>query len=134
MTYLSKLTGHQMSIIGAAIEAAQLLAPGQETTVRFKTPEFTAKARYWVYSYFHLNNLKSLYKLRQINSTKFSIRRVEEEHGIVETPPLNLAETFVVDHLLDTSKESEALKQITESDLPSEAKLQAFSEWKRITS
>jgi len=134
MTYLNQLSGHQMSIIGPSIEAAQRLKPGQEVSVKFASPEFTTKVRFWIYSYLHINNLKSIYTLRQISPIKFVIRRNEEERGVVIEPPLNLAENFVIECLLDVVEESEALRCITESDLSDQSKLHALSEWKRINS
>ena len=134
MTYLNQLSGHQMSIIGPSIEAAQRLKPGQEVSVMFASPEYTTKVRFWIYSYLHINNLKAIYTLRQISPIKFVIRRKEEEHGVIVEPPLNLAENFVIECLLDVVEESEALRCITESDLSDQAKLHALSEWKRINS
>lgn len=137
MGYNKRLTPKALETIQPLIRELEALDPGTSFKFHVNHQEMGDKVRNWLYTWLKINNLKPLYKIKQIGLLEFVLIRLPVVSvKISEELPLNPVEEYVRDNLLDFKTEEEVMLKLKNAldlkEIDHELYIKCFEEWERV--
>lgn len=114
MSYPKKLNPEAELLIAPALKRMHTMKPNDTFTINCNSKQHMQKVRYYIHAFMHIHGLKMLFKIKTLTPLKLIVIREDNRPiRLSESDPITETEEVVMDYLLETNTEEEAMEILT---------------------